>query len=50
MHKTIQHGAATIHIHRPDLDGMERAKREQEIRTTLEHALREYITRKEKTK
>lgn len=50
MVKTIQHGAATIHIHRPDLDDQERAKREQEIRGTLEHTLREYIGRKERSK
>lgn len=50
MRKTIQYGSATIIIHRPDLDDQERAKREQEIRGTLEHTLQAYITRKEKSK
>lgn len=45
MQKTIRHGAATIRIHRPDLDATERAKREQEIREALEHVLRDYIKR-----
>lgn len=47
--KVIQIGSGTVIIQRPDLDDQERAKREQEVKETLEHALREYIARKERS-
>lgn len=46
--KTLQHGSATIIIHRPVLTDAERAKREQQIKDTVSIALRECIERKTK--
>ena len=44
--KTIQSGAATIIIYRPDVDQAERARRENRARTTLESAMRETLHRR----
>lgn len=43
--KTIQHGACTIIIHRPELDDKERAKRETQVQDILSRAMRDYIRR-----
>lgn len=46
--KTITSGACTITLLRPVLTPADRSKREQQVRTTLEHALRDYYIRKER--
>lgn len=40
--KTIQHGACTIVLLRPELTEAERSAREQHARNTLERVMREY--------
>jgi len=47
---TLQHGNCTIVVHRPDLTKEETAKREQQVLTVLEAAMKTYIARKEKQK
>ena len=44
--KTIQRGAATIIILRPELDQLEQAKREKQTAASLEAAMRSYIYRR----
>ena len=44
--KTIQRGAATIIILRPELDEVEQAKREKKISAELENAMRNYLYRR----
>ena len=44
--KTVQCGAATVIIRRPELDQVERAKREQKTRAELENAMRDYLYRR----
>lgn len=41
--KTIQHGPATITIHRPILTDSERTERKQKTVDTLSHGLRDYL-------
>lgn len=45
--KVIQHGSCTIIIHRPILSKQERAKREDQIKASLESVMRTYTHRKE---
>lgn len=47
--KTIQNGACTIHILRPELDERERTKRETHVKAVAERVLTDYYKRKEKT-
>lgn len=47
--KTVQHGNCTIIIERPILAPAEQAKREAQVKATLERALRDYILRTEAT-
>lgn len=47
--KTIQCGACTVHIHRPELTEAERKKREQAIMQTVGGTMRAYLQRKEAT-
>ena len=46
--KTIQHGNATIIIHRPILSNEETARRERQVQDVLEREMRGYILGKEK--
>lgn len=46
--KTVQYGNCTIIIERPILTPAEQAKREAQVKATLERALRDHINRKEK--
>lgn len=43
--KTLQHGACTINIHRPELTPTERAQREQTAKDNLERVMRDYTHR-----
>lgn len=45
--KVIQHGSCKIIIHRPILSKQERAKREDQIKASLESVMRTYTQRKE---
>lgn len=45
--KVIQHGTCKIIIHRPILSKQERAKREDQIKASLESVMRTYTQRKE---
>ena len=45
--QTIQHGSCTIVIRRPKLAKHERAKREDQIKASLESVMRTYTQRKE---
>lgn len=45
--KTLQHGSATIIVHRPQLTPEERAKREKDVKATMALTMREYLSRKE---
>jgi Lon protease-like protein len=45
--KVIQHGSCKIVIHRPILTKQERSKREDQIKASLESAMRTYTQRKE---
>lgn len=45
--RVIQHGSCTIVIHRPCLSKIERTKREEQIKASLESVMRGYIRRKE---
>lgn len=47
--KTLQYGNCTIVVHRPILSDAERAKREREVVTAMESAMRDYIFKKEAT-
>ena len=47
--KTLRHGNATIVVYRPILTKEEQTKREQEVLTVLETAMKTYIRRKEQT-
>lgn len=44
--KTVQFGNCTIIIERPILTPAEQAKREAQVKSTLERALRDYIHKK----
>ncbi len=44
--KTVQYGNCTIIIERPILTEAEQAKREAQVKSTLERALRDYIKKK----
>lgn len=44
--KTLQHGACTIHVHRPILTEAERTKREQAAKDTLGRVLAGYKRKK----
>lgn len=45
--KTLQHGSATIIVHRPQLTPAERAKREKAVKDTMTLTMRAYLARKE---
>ena len=45
----IQHGSCKIVIHRPVLSKSDRAKREDQIKASLESVMRSYIRRKEQS-
>lgn len=47
--KTLQYGSCTIVVHRPILSDEERGKREREVVTAMESAMRDYIFKKEAT-
>ena len=47
--KTIQRGACTVHILRPELGQEEQGRREADIQATAEKVLRDYYIRKERT-
>lgn len=44
--RTVHSGAATIILRRPILDPVEQAKREKQVATALEGAVRNYIYRR----
>ena len=46
--KTIERGACTITILRPELDEAERQKREAHVKTVAENALASYIFKRRK--
>ncbi len=45
--RVIKHGSCKIIIHRPVLSKQERAKREDQIKASLESVMRTYTQRKE---
>ena len=45
--QTLQHGAVTIIVRRPVLTDRERAKREQQIKSTMQSVMRDYYKREE---
>ena len=45
--RVIKHGSCTLVIHRPKLSKHERAKREDQIKASLESVMRTYTQRKE---
>jgi hypothetical protein len=45
--QTLQHGAVTIIVHQPVLTDRERAKREQQVKSALQGAMRDYYKREE---
>ena len=47
--KVIQHGNCTIRLLRPELDKVERAKREKHVTAVAEQTLADYYRRKELT-
>lgn len=47
--KTIQRGACTVQILRPELEAPEREKREAHTQAVAERVLRDYYKRKEAT-
>ena len=47
--RVIKHRSCTIIIHRPKLTMVERTKREDQIKASMESIMRNYIRRKEHT-
>ena len=45
--QTLQYGAATIIVRRPVLTDLERTKREQQVKSTLNGVMRDYYKREE---
>lgn len=45
--QTLQHGAVTIIVHQPVLTERERAKREQQVKSTVQSVMRDYYKREE---